>query len=134
MLVLDSLVPVTVGAQVSDGVVTLTGTVGSERQREGAKYLAGLVPGVFGVIDELACQPLASADDADDEVTREAAAAALECSALSDVAELTIDAPRPGTVILSGAVHSRSDHNLAIATAWAVTDVEAVDDYIDVDG
>jgi osmotically-inducible protein OsmY len=134
MLLLDSLVPVTVGAQVSDGVVTLTGTVGAERQREDAKYLAGLIPGVFGVIDELACQPLAGADDTDDEVTTEAVAAALERSALSDVADLTIDAPRPGTVILSGAVHSRSDHDLAIATAWSLVEVEAVDDCIHVEG
>jgi osmotically-inducible protein OsmY len=53
LLLLDSLVPITVDAQVSDGVVTLTGTVGAECERQGAKYLAGLVPGAVGVIDEL---------------------------------------------------------------------------------
>ena len=32
-LLLDRLVPMTVDAQVRDGVVTLTGTVGSQRER-----------------------------------------------------------------------------------------------------
>jgi len=40
-LLLDRLVPMTVDAQVRDGVVTLTGTVGSQRQRQDATYLAG---------------------------------------------------------------------------------------------
>jgi hypothetical protein len=69
-LVLDSLVPLTVDAQVSDGVVTLTGTVGT---------------------------------------------------------------PGWGTVALSGAVQSRSNHDLAIATALSVAGIEAVDDCIQVE-
>jgi len=43
-LLLDSLVPLSVDAQVSDGVVTPTGTVCSERERKDATYLAGYVP------------------------------------------------------------------------------------------
>ena len=54
-LLFDSLVPLTVDAQVRDGVVTLTGTIAAECEREDARYLAGLVPGVCGVIDELTC-------------------------------------------------------------------------------
>ena len=54
-LVVDRLVPVSVDAQVRDGVVTLTGSVAAECEREDARYLAGLVPGVFGVVDNLSC-------------------------------------------------------------------------------
>jgi hypothetical protein len=54
MLILDCLVPMTVDVEVRDGIVTLAGTVGNERERECAKYLTGLVPGVFGVDDQLA--------------------------------------------------------------------------------
>src|SRR5262249_26291750 len=109
-LLLDSLVPLGVDAQVSAGVVTLTGTVGSERERKDAMYLAGCVPGVIGVMDELARR---SWPHADHEATREAVAAALACTAIADVADLTVDVSGWGTVVLSGAVQSRSDHDLA---------------------
>jgi hypothetical protein len=52
-LTLDSLVPLSVGAQVRNGVVNLTGTVSWHHERKGAIYLAGSVPGVLGVIDDL---------------------------------------------------------------------------------
>jgi hypothetical protein len=52
-LMLDSLVPLSVNAQVQDGIVTLTGAVSSHRERDDAVYLAGSVPGVMGVIDNL---------------------------------------------------------------------------------
>jgi hypothetical protein len=61
-LLFDSLVPLTVDAQVRGGVVTLTGTVAAECEREDARYLASLVPGVCGVIDGLAGPQLASSD------------------------------------------------------------------------
>ena len=110
-LLLDWLVPMTVDAQVRDGVVKLTGTVGSQRERQDATYLAGWVPGVFGIMDELACR---HRPDADGEAIKEAVAAALARSAIADVADLAVDAPCSGTVVLSGAVHSRSGHDLAI--------------------
>jgi osmotically-inducible protein OsmY len=56
-LTLDSLVPLSVGAQVKGGVVTLTGSVSSHRERDDAVYLAGCVPGVLGVIDNVVLIP-----------------------------------------------------------------------------
>ena len=130
-LLLDSLVPLSVDAEVSDGVVTLTGAVGSERERTDATYLAGCVPGVIGVLDELAHLPRPRADD--DEATREAVMAALACTSIADIADLTVSTAGWGTVILAGAVQSRSDHDLAIATALSVANVEVVDDCIQVE-
>jgi hypothetical protein len=69
-LMLDSLVPMTVDAQVCDGVVTLTGVVAARCERQDAIYLAGLVPGVCGVLDALTCPQLASSDH-DDEAEAE---------------------------------------------------------------
>jgi hypothetical protein len=63
---LDSLVPMTVDAQVCDGVVTLAGTVAAKCERQDAIYLAGLVPGVCGVIDGLAGPQLAAFDHDDE--------------------------------------------------------------------
>ena len=40
---LENLVPLTVDVRVADGIVTLTGTVGSEQEREDAKQVAGYV-------------------------------------------------------------------------------------------
>jgi osmotically-inducible protein OsmY len=134
LLLLDSLVPATVGAEVSDGIVTLVGSVATDRERECAKYLAGLVPGVFGVIDEIRCVPLSAiAGGADDEPVKEAVIAALRASAIRDVAELTVEEPCPGTVVLSGALPRRSDHDVAIALAWSVAGVDVVDDCVHVE-
>ena len=58
-------------------------------------------------------------------------AAALARSGIADTAELTVDQPCPGTVVLTGAVRTRSDHDLATATARSVAGVTAVDDCID---
>jgi osmotically-inducible protein OsmY len=130
-LLLDSLVPLTVDAEVSDGVVTLTGTVGSECERKEATYLAGCVPGVVGVLEHLIPRPRPSDDN--DEAIGDAVASALACTAIADVAELTVCSTGWGTVVLSGAVRSRSDHDLAIATAWSVPDVQTVEDCIQVE-
>jgi osmotically-inducible protein OsmY len=130
-LLLDSLVPLSVDAAVSDGIVTLTGVIGSEPERKDATYIAGCVPGVIGVLDELAYLPRPRADD---EATREAVTAALACTSIAEVADLTVCTPVPGIVILSGAVQSRSDRDLAITTALSVPDVETVDDCIQVEG
>lgn len=130
-LLLDNLVPLSVDAQVSDGIATLTGPVGSERERKDATYLAGCVPGVIGVLDELAHLPRPRAGD--DEATRDAVMAALACTSIADIADLTVTTASWGTVILSGAVQSRSDRDLAIATALGAADVEVVEDCIEVE-
>ncbi|HXB48911.1 MAG TPA: BON domain-containing protein [Streptosporangiaceae bacterium] len=52
---------------------------------------------------------------------------------IADVADLTVGSAGWGTAVLSGAVRSRSDHDLAIATAWSVADVQAVEDCIHVE-
>ncbi len=62
-LMLDSLVPLSVDAQVQGGIVTLTGTVSWHREITDAIALAGSVPGVLGVIDDLVLIPKPRAGD-----------------------------------------------------------------------
>ena len=114
------------GDVVLSGYRTARGRM-AERLRN---ILAGWVPGVFGIMDELACRHRPGADG---EAIKEAVAAEVARIAIADVADLAVDTPCSGTVVLSGAVHSRSDLDLAIATAWSVADVEAVDDWIRVE-
>ena len=87
------------------------------------------MPGVLGIIDDLACLPGPGTGEA----PKEEIAAELARTSVADVAELTVDQPCPGTVVMSGAVRTRSDHDLAIATASSVAGVTAVDDCIDVE-
>ena len=128
-LLLEGLVPLTVDAQAADGIVTLAGTVCSEQERADAKHAVGCAPGVLGIIDELVTLPQPGTGKA----ASEEVAAALARTTVADVAELTVDEPCPGTVVLSGAVGTRQDHDLAITTARSVADVTAADDCIDLE-
>src|SRR5258708_6349038 len=77
-LTLDRLIPLSVVAQVQDGVVTLRGAVSRHAERDDALILASGVPGVLGIMDELVLIPPPRRGDAD--ISTEAA----------------IPAPRPG--------------------------------------
>jgi osmotically-inducible protein OsmY len=56
-LLLDTRVPLTVEAQVRDGIVTLNGSVFSEWERGHARSSASRVPGVLGIADHLSVLP-----------------------------------------------------------------------------
>jgi osmotically-inducible protein OsmY len=128
-LLLEGLVPLTVDARVSDGIVTLTGTVCWEQEREDAKQAVACVPGVLGIKDEIVRLPRSGTAEA----AKEEVVAALARTGFADVAELTVDEPCPGTLVLSGVVRTCKDHDLAIATAWSAVDVGVVDDCIDLE-
>jgi hypothetical protein len=129
VLRLEAVVPLTVDARVNDGIVTLAGTVCWEQERQDAKQAIGCVPGVLGIIDNLVRLPRPGTGDA----AKEEVVAALAQTRFADVAELTVDEPCPGTLVLAGVVRTCRDHDLAIATAWSVADVGAVDDCIDLE-
>jgi osmotically-inducible protein OsmY len=89
-------------------------------------------------MDELACRALPGAEhadadaEADDDAVRDAVVAALRRTDRADLADLNVESPCNGTVIVFGAVSSGGDRDLAIATARSVAEVESVDDCIDV--
>jgi osmotically-inducible protein OsmY len=56
-LVLNRLVPGTVDARVSDGLVTLVGTAGRQYQREEAELICASVPGVIAIRNEISLTP-----------------------------------------------------------------------------
>ena len=56
-LMLDSLVPKTVDAKVTDGFVTLTGTVDWQYQRDEADSVASNIAGALDVFDEIEIKP-----------------------------------------------------------------------------
>ena len=126
-LMLDSLVPDTVDANVKDGLVTLTGTASWQYQREEAAFIAGNVLGVLGVENDIYLDnPGPYAGDVQDSINK-----ALERDAKLDsdnIAVATVD----GTAILTGNVRSWAEHDAAVAAAWAAPGVTSVDDRLSI--
>jgi osmotically-inducible protein OsmY len=124
-LMLDSLVPSTIDARVDDGWITLTGTAAWQYQRDEAEFIAGNVLGVMGVDDEV---DLMSIEPSSGDV-KESIKKALKRNAKLDADELAVDS-YDGTVAVTGTVSSWSEHDAAIAAAWAAPGVMNVDDNI----
>ena len=124
-LMLDSLVPASVDAKVEDGCVTLTGTVGWQYQRDEAEFVAGNVPGVCGVEDGTTLIPALGASDIAKRI-----AAAFGRNAVLAARDLSVSTTCFGMVTVSGVVHSRTEHDTAIAATWAAPGVTEVDDGI----
>jgi osmotically-inducible protein OsmY len=125
MLMLDSLVPQTIDAQVDEGVVTLTGTAEWQYQRDAAENDVINVFGVIDIVDNVALiGPTPSAGDVKGSIKK-----AFKRNAKLDAEELDVKTSN-GTVTLSGVVSSWAEHDEAVATAWAAPGVENVDDRI----
>jgi osmotically-inducible protein OsmY len=126
---LDSLIPQTIDARVDDGWVTLTGSAAWQYQRDEAEFIAGNVPGVVGVDDEigLLVSPEPVTGDVERSIRR-----ALQRTAKLDADSITVGID-DGTVVLTGTVSSWFEHDAAVAAAWAAPGVTNVDDRILVD-
>jgi osmotically-inducible protein OsmY len=122
-LALDSLVPKSVDAKVSDGVVTLTGSVEWRYQRDEADYVASNIVGALDVIDEIEINsPTPKASDVKDSIK-----SALERNAGIDSNALSVTSSN-GTVTIKGTVRSWAERDEAIDAAWAAPGVRSVRD------
>jgi osmotically-inducible protein OsmY len=124
-MALDGLIPKTIDARADDGLVTLSGTAAWQYQREEAEFVAGNVPGVVDVDDQIA---LTNAEAKAGDVKR-SIEQALQRDAKLDAEGLLVKA-HGNTVMLSGAVGSWGEHDAAVAAAWAAPGVTAVEDWI----
>jgi osmotically-inducible protein OsmY len=129
-LMLDGSVPMTVDAQVRDGLVTLTGTVQWHYQREEAESRTAEVPGVVRIDNAIT---LARTDAGDAGDAGAAITAAFRRDAVLEADELWAEACSGGLVILSGTVSSRAGHDHAVAAAWSAPGVTQIDDRISVE-
>ena len=124
-LLLDVNVPSTIDAMVEDGYVTLTGEAEWQFQRDEAEFVAGNVPGVIDVWNDVTLlTPAPQAEDVKDSIQR-----AFERNAKIHANALDVTSSN-GTVVLEGTVRSWSEHDEAVATAWAAPGVRDVDDNI----
>jgi osmotically-inducible protein OsmY len=124
-LTLNTLVPATVDAEVTDGFVTLTGTANWQFQREEAESVASNVPGVILVTNEVRLvAPGPTAHDVQHSIKK-----AMERNAKLDAESVSVESEN-GTVTLRGTVTSWADHDQAVDAAWAAPGVTRVKDHI----
>jgi osmotically-inducible protein OsmY len=122
-LALDSRVPQSVDAKVSDGFVTLSGTVDWQYQRDEADYVASNIVGLLDVINDIELKNLMpSGFDVKDSIKK-----ALKRNAGVDGDGLSVTT-NDGTVTISGTVRSWAEHDEAIDAAWAAPGVTWVRD------
>jgi osmotically-inducible protein OsmY len=119
-LVPDERITVT----VSNGFVTLKGTVDWEYQRKAAATSVRDLAGVRGVANTILLEPHISVTDVKSKIE-----AALKRSAEVDARRINVTVA-DGKVILSGNVHSWFERNEARHAAWAAPGVKEVDDRI----
>jgi osmotically-inducible protein OsmY len=107
---------------VSEGWLTLNGTLDWQYQRDAAARAVRDLHGVIGVSNGIVVQSHASAIDVRDKIE-----AAFKRSAEMDARRVSVTAT-DGKVILSGNVHSWAERREAERAAWAAPGVKQVDD------
>ncbi len=127
-LMLDSLVPKTVDAQVDDGFVTLTGSADWQYQRDEAEFVAANIVGTLDVFDEIDLMY----PTPDPDVIQDGIKHAFKRNAKIDADDLSVSTSA-GTVTIEGAVSSLAERDEALAAAWAAPGVIAVDDRMTVE-
>ena len=110
------------GVTVTDGWITMTGTVDWQYQKEAAARAVRDLTGVKGVTNSIIFQPRIKAGDVAAKIE-----AAFKRSAEIDARRINVTA-QDGKVILTGNVHSWSERQQAESAAWAAPGVTQVDD------
>jgi osmotically-inducible protein OsmY len=123
-LMLDSLVPTTVDAKVTDGWVTLTGTAEHQYQRDEAAFVAGNIFDVFAVDNEIILTETPNPGVVEHDIKK-----AFERNSKLDANGLTVDSAN-GAITLKGTVRSWSERDDAVAAAWASPGVRDVKDHL----
>jgi osmotically-inducible protein OsmY len=111
-----------VTVSVSDGWVTLKGTLDWNYQKDAAFRAVRDLAGVRGVTNLITVQPRVKTADVRDKIE-----AAFKRSAEIDARRINVTATE-GKVILSGNVHSWAERKEAERAAWAAPGVTQVDD------
>jgi osmotically-inducible protein OsmY len=122
---LNSVVPATVDVRVKDGLVTLVGRATWQYERNEAETVAASVPGVTGVHDDI----VLDGPRPDAAGVREAIEKAFRRTAKLDAENIQIETSN-GSVSLTGTVGSWSEHDAAVAAAWAAPGVSSVQDNV----
>jgi osmotically-inducible protein OsmY len=111
-------------AAVSDGWITLTGSVDWNYQKDAAGRTVHDLTGVKGVANNIAVQPHVRTTDVRDKIE-----AAFKRSAEIDARHISVST-QDGKVVLRGNVHSWIEREEAERAAWAAPGVQQVEDHL----
>jgi osmotically-inducible protein OsmY len=126
----DALVPSKrIQSTVSNGFVTLDGTVDTWAEREDAERAVQNLIGVRGVTDNLT---VLSPKPVHAERVREAIENALERRAEREAKRIRVEVAPTGTVTLTGQVRSWRDKRAALAAARFAPGVRSVEDHLEI--
>ncbi len=120
----NGLVPETVEVQVAEGLVTLSGGVERQRQKEEAERALCTLIGITGIRNDIVIQSSVSLADVKTPIE-----AALRRSALVDSSHVKVHVAH-GVVNLRGTVRSRSEYEEVLRTAWAEPGVTRIEDHL----
>jgi osmotically-inducible protein OsmY len=112
--------------KVTKGVITLTGDLDWQYQKESAESVVRRLGGVTGVFNEIKIKPSINAADVRDKIK-----AALVRNARIDADDITI-ATDGGKVTITGQVDSFYERSVAERTAWSAPGVTQVEDLLTV--
>jgi osmotically-inducible protein OsmY len=115
-----------VTVSVSNGWVTLNGTLDWQYQKDAAERVVRELTGVKGITNNISLVPRVKATD-----VREKIEAAFKRSAEIDARRINVTA-QEGKIILSGTVHSWAERREAERAAWAAPGVKTVEDRLSV--
>jgi osmotically-inducible protein OsmY len=126
-LQLNSLVPETIDARVDDGWVTLVGTAQSEDERREAEYVAGNVPDILGLSNDIRLESSEADGDAKESILK-----AFKRHVKIHDKKLAVET-HEGTASLSGTVGSWGEYDEVLRIAYTAPGISKVDDHIVVD-
>ena len=117
-------VPSTVEVQVSQGWVTLSGSVERQAQKEEASRALCALIGIVGIHNNIVIQPAASQGDA-----KALIEAALRRNALVDSSHIKAHVTH-GVASLRGTTRSHAEYEEVLHATWAAPGVTAIEDHI----
>lgn len=121
----DSLVPdERISIEVEKGIVTLTGTVEWQYQKDEAEFDIRKLGGVKMIVNDIVVKPQVRATDVQAGIRR-----ALERNADLDASQIIVTV-RDDRVILDGKVSAWVEREIAEQAAWSAPGVSAVEDRI----